>query len=106
GANGRAFHAKIIAVQQVIGGHIIQATHHLSPAIAREYAPDDEIRHHTPHMSQEIGHSQDLPRLVDQLDNRMLAIDLQGRAETSVSQASGCLWAKTMTRRPSGVNER
>src|SRR5260221_2760870 len=49
--DGRALHAEVVAVEQIIGSHIIQSAHRLSAAIMGEYAPNHKIRHHTPHMA-------------------------------------------------------
>src|SRR5260370_391400 len=49
--DGSTLHAKVVAVEQIIGSHIIQPAHRLCSAIVGKHPPDHEVRYHTPHMA-------------------------------------------------------
>src|SRR5205085_12021191 len=61
--NRRAFHAKIVTMQQVVRGHVIQPAHRIGPPILCQHAPDHKIRHHASHVPQEFRHAHRLPWL-------------------------------------------
>src|SRR6266567_3296988 len=43
-----------------------------------EYAPNHEVRYHTPHVAQEFRNAHGLPRLIRLLDHRVLAVCFHG----------------------------
>src|SRR6266567_5327533 len=52
--NGRTLYAKVIAMQQVVGGHIVQSAHRVHTAVVRKHPPDYKVYHYAPHMAQEL----------------------------------------------------
>src|SRR6266851_2683157 len=76
-SNGRALHVKVVAMQQVVCGYVIQPAYGVHAAVVGEHAPNDKIRHHAPYLAQKLRDAQHLPRLIRLLDHGMLAICLQ-----------------------------
>ena len=78
GAGGRVAHAEVVAVEQVVGGGVVQRRRGL--ALHGEQAVDDEGHHHAAHVAQELGHRQHAARRVRALHHRVLAEGFQRRA--------------------------
>ena len=78
GAGGRVAQAEVVAVEQVVGGGVVQRRRGL--ALHGEQAVDDEGHHHAAHVAQELGHRQHAARRVRALHHRVLAEGFQRRA--------------------------
>jgi hypothetical protein len=77
GAAGHRLEAEAVAVEQVVGGDVVQ----LSDAVAAlaEDTPDHEVDDDAPDVAQEFADAHELARLVGLFDDGVAAVDLQGR---------------------------
>ena len=83
---GASPHAEVVAVEQVVGGHVVEsgrgflAARLSGQAVLSQHAADNEIDDHPPHLAQELRDGHELVRVVRLLDHRVLAEGFQGRA--------------------------
>ena len=78
-AHRSVLHAEVIAVQQVVGGHVVQAGNGFR-AITGQYPAYDEINNHPPHLAQELRNGHNLVGSVGLLDYRVLAEGFKRRS--------------------------